>query len=226
MRTIEAPTIQQRPNDFLRPLEDRALLNADHPEHHRRIVWLLRHTGLRVGEARGLTLADVDLAEGQEAITVRTSKSVAGRRTVPLLPHLLPIVHEQLESVRAMGFVDPASPILCTRHGTAMTNNHIWRTVKRAAEQAGIRVVPCTCATTRQDRHRRDCPRTISGDNRSHVTPHTLRRTYGSDLINRGLRLETVSKLLGHANTTITERAYAQLLPSTIRSELTKALER
>lgn len=62
-----------------------------------------------------------------------------------------------------------------------------------------------------------------SGENRSAVSPHTLRRTFGSDLINRGLRLETVSKLLGHANTTITERAYAQLLAPTIRRELLEA---
>ena len=60
----------------------------------------------------------------------------------------------------------------------------------------------------------------MSGENRSSISPHTLRRTFGSDLINRGLRLETVSKLLGHSSTTITERAYAQLLAPTIRREL------
>jgi integrase len=224
MRTIEGPSSQQRPNDFLRPHEDEALLGADIPDHRRRVVWLLRHTGLRVGEARSLMLADIDLAPGQETITVRSSKSAAGRRTIPLMPHLLPIAHEQIARVREMGFLDPTAPVLCTRHGTAMTSTQLWRTVKRAAETAGVRVVGCTCGTTRQDRHLRDCPRTRSGDNRSLVTPHTLRRTYGSDLINRGLRLETVSKLLGHASTTVTERAYAQLLPSTIRSELTRAL--
>jgi site-specific recombinase XerD len=32
------------------------------------------------------------------------------------------------------------------------------------------------------------------------VTPHTLRRTYASDLINRGVPLEHVSKMLGHAD--------------------------
>ena len=35
--------------------------------------------------------------------------------------------------------------------------------------------------------------------------------------------LYTVSKLLGHSNTTITERAYAQLLAPTIRKELFEA---
>jgi integrase len=60
----------------------------------------------------------------------------------------------------------------------------------------------------------------------SDVTPHTPRRTFGSHLLNHGLRLEVVSKLLGHTNTTITEQAYAQLLDDTTRRELLHALQR
>ena len=107
-----------------------------------------------------------------------------------------------------------------------MTTNYLWRVVKRVALEAGVRPIECTCATTRQDRHAPDCPRTRSGENRSLVSPHTLRRTFGSDLINRGVRLEAVSKLLGHSTTTITERAYAQLLGPTIRRELLEAFGR
>jgi integrase len=40
------------------------------------------------------------------------------------------------------------------------------------------------------------------------------------------VRLEAVSKLLGHSNTTITERAYAQLLAPTIRREMLEAFGR
>ena len=58
VRTIDTPPSPQRPNDFLRPHEDRAILNADCPHHHRIIVWLLRHTGVRVAEAQALTVAD------------------------------------------------------------------------------------------------------------------------------------------------------------------------
>jgi len=56
------------------------------------------------------------------------------------------------------------------------------------------------------------------------ATPHTLRRTFGSYLLNKGLRLEVVSKLLGHSSTVVTERAYAELLGSTIRDELLAVL--
>jgi site-specific recombinase XerD len=56
------------------------------------------------------------------------------------------------------------------------------------------------------------------------LKPHTLRRTFRSHLLNKGVRLEVVSKLLGHANTAITERAYARLEDQTIRDEMMKAL--
>ena len=49
------------------------------------------------------------------------------------------------------------------------------------------------------------------------MSPHTLRRTFGSDLLNRGVRIEVVSRQLGHADTRITEKAYAKLLRSTQR---------
>jgi len=222
-RTIEIPTCPQRPNDFLRPHEDRALLNADCPHHHRIIVWLLRYTGIRVAEAQALRVGDVDVTPDLETVTVRSGKTAAATRTIPLLPQLLPLIHEHLEHVGRGMRLSSHAPFLPTSHGTPVTTNYMWRVVKRVACEAGVRPIACTCGTKRQDRHDRGCPRTTSGENRSSVSPHTLRRTFGSDLINRGLRLETVSKLLGHSSTTITERAYAQLLEPTIRKELLEA---
>jgi len=204
--------------------EDRALLSADCSHHHRIVVWLLRYTGVRVAEARALTVADLDLTPEGEALTIRGGKTAAATRTIPILPQLVPLVHEHLEFLRGRLSTSSDTPLLATERGTAMTTNYLWRVVKRVAYEAGVRPVPCTCATRRQDRHARGCPRTMSGENRSSISPHTLRRTFGSDLINRGLRLETVSKLLGHSSTTITERAYAQLLAPTIRRELFEAL--
>ena len=44
-------------------------------------------------------------------------------------------------------------------------------------------------------------------------------RTFGSHLPNEGMRLETVSKLLGHSDVRVTQAAYAQLEDSTVRDE-------
>jgi integrase len=48
----------------------------------------------------------------------------------------------------------------------------------------------------------------------------TLRRTFGSDLLNRGARIEVVSAQLGHSSVKVTEQAYAKLLTATQREEL------
>lgn len=52
---------------------------------------------------------------------------------------------------------------------------------------------------------------------------HLFRKTYGTRLLNRGVRLETVSKCLGHSSTQITQMAYAKLLKQTIIDEVKEA---
>lgn len=49
---------------------------------------------------------------------------------------------------------------------------------------------------------------------------HLFRKTYGTRLLNRGVRLETVSRCLGHSSTQITQAAYAKLLKTTIIQEV------
>ena len=53
---------------------------------------------------------------------------------------------------------------------------------------------------------------------------HLFRKTYGTLLLNKGIRLETVSKCLGHANTKITQQAYAKLLSQTVIDEVKKII--
>ncbi len=56
------------------------------------------------------------------------------------------------------------------------------------------------------------------------LTTHVARRTYATTLLNRGVRIETVSKCLGHANVRITQAAYAEFLDDTIIKEVEKVL--
>ncbi len=224
MRRIACPPAGQSSNDWLRPGEDAALRACAGTLQERFLVALLRWSGLRVGEACALTLADLELSPGREALTVHRSKTAAGRRTVPLVPELRPLLLLWLQELERRGMDAPSVPLLATRHATALRHSFVWRLVKRMAFRAGVRPLPCTCGAARA-RHARGCPRTQNGQNLSEVSPHTLRRTFGSDLLNRGLRLEVVSKLLGHASTVVTERAYAELLDDTMRRELLRVLE-
>ena len=74
--------------------------------------WLLR-TGVRVAEARALTVADLDLSPEGESLTVRGSKSPAATRTIPLLPQLFPLVHEHLKFPEAAHGRDARDPTAC-----------------------------------------------------------------------------------------------------------------
>ncbi len=224
MRLIVAPVVPQRPNDRLLPREDLALLSAPRTPEERIIIWLLRWTGLRVSEATRLVVGDVDLASGREAIHVRSSKTEKGVRVVPVVPELLPELESWFGYLASSGRAGSDVPVLATSRGSAMKSTFIWRVVKRVAARAGVREVVCTCGSLSEEVHVAGCSRGKSGENRSRVSPHTLRRTFATDLLNRGVRLEVVSKLLGHANTSVTQRAYATLLDSTARLELFRAL--
>ena len=203
MRSIDAPRVEQRSNDWLQPAEDRALASALIPAHERFIVMLLRWTGLRVSEAVSVTTSDIDVTSGAETLFVRESKTPAGRRAIPLLPPLLSELHAWNAAFSRESAPRTGVPLLATRNGSPMKPTYVWRVVKRASFRAGIRVVACTCGSG-TTRHARDCARTRSGEHLSRVSPHTLRRTFGSHLLNRGVRLEVVSKLLGHASTSVT----------------------
>jgi len=110
-----------------------------------------------------------------------------------------------------LGYLDkhgraaPDAYFLSTRNGTPMQANQARDLVKRCSRRAGVRV-------------------TGDGTHDSSVSCHTLRRTFGSYLLNKGARLETVARLLGHADTRTTERCYAALLPDTVRDDMWKAL--
>jgi integrase len=225
MAAIVAPSLEQRPNDFLRPFEDAALLDCNSPPAERLVVWLLRWTGLRVAEACALRLQDLDLTPDLESLIVRKSKTTAGMRTIPLVPNLIPELRTWLDLLERRGVVSPQAYVLSTATGAAYKPTFVWRIVKRAGARAEVRPVACECGSGRRSRHDRGCPRTVSGENLSAITPHTLRRTFGSYLLNRGLRLEVVSRLLGHSSTVVTERAYAELLAPTIRDEFLAVLK-
>jgi len=223
MLAIDLPSIEQKQNDWLRQAEDEALLGAYmSTDDERIIVWFLRWSGLRIGEALSLPIKDVDLAEG--LIYVRKSKTPRGKRAVPIAPQLRPQITRWLEVLASRGLYEPNGPFFATRTGKPWTAQYAEKIIRRVAHRAGVRVVSCTCGSKKSTRHEPGCPRTKSGERLSDVTPHTLRRTFGSYLLNQKVRLEVVSALLGHSSTQITERAYAELQAQTIRTEMLDAL--
>jgi len=199
---IKAPRVRRKPNDRLSAEEDGAMLKACSTEQETTLVWLLRWTGLRVGEALALSAEDVDIVRRE--IRVSASKTPSGVRAVPIVDELGAVLLSRLDTLRSRDDWSPRIPLLATRRGTPMKEQFAWRLVKRVAHRAGVRTLPAPALSS--------------------VTPHTLRRTYGSDLLNRGVRMEAVSKLLGHADVRVTAACYAELLDETVRDEVRRAM--
>ena len=97
---------------------------------------------------------------------------------------------------RRRGLYRKDGPLFPSRHGNPWTQQYAQKIIRRVGDRVEI----------------------------ERLTPHRLRRTFGSYLLNEGVRLEVVSKLLGHRSTEVTEEAYAELLDQTVRKEMLAAL--
>jgi integrase len=195
MLPIQPPTPDPKVNDWLRRSEDEALLSAFFKtEDEHIIVWFLRWTGLRLGEALSLLVSDLDLLE--VTVYVRKSKTARGKRAVPITAELRPRIKQWLVVLDGRGLCRKDGPLFPSRHGNPWTQQYVQKIVRRVGDRVEI----------------------------ERLTPHRLRRTLGSYLLNEGVRLEVVSKLLGHRSTEVTEQAYAELLDQTVRKEMLAAL--
>lgn len=165
-----------------------ALLDAPDPARPlgRRDVALLEFlygTGARVSEAVALDLEDVDLDSATAVVTGKGDK----QRLVPLGTHVVTAVNEYLPdrlSLRRPG-ADPGALFLNNRGGR-LTRQGVWAIVRKAAAAAGID----------EDR----------------VSPHVLRHSAATHMVERGADLRTVQELLGHATITTTQ-VYTRVTP-------------
>ncbi len=100
--------------------------------------------GLRYGELAGLTRSDIDLAD--ETITIRRQlqetdngviswgppKTDAGKRSVAVPPHLLPLIAEHLDTIS----LDPDQLLFPSPEGTPLRNSNFNRRIWRPAVDA------------------------------------------------------------------------------------------
>lgn len=194
MSAIESPRIEVGPPDWLKPEEDAKLLGCQMDD---------------AGEDHHLSAADDHHAcrggACPQVVGCRLrgwddplEKSKFGKsRIIPIVPELLPHLRHWAAVLKGKGVFARNAPVLCARNGTPMVTQHIEKLVARVRVRAEL-----------QDR----------------LHPHKLRKTFGSNLLNRRLRIEVVSALLGHSHVGITQKYYASLLDSTIRAEVMAAL--
>jgi integrase/recombinase XerD len=163
----------------------------------RALLELLYAAGLRVSEALNLDLEHLMLEAGLVRVVGKGDKE----RIVPVgeiaegwLARYL--AWPRSAWLQAGGLGDgPGSPIFVTAQGKRLTRTRAWAIVKAAAEQAGL------------------------GDR---VSPHTLRHSFATHLLEGGADLRVVQELLGHA-TISTTQLYTHVTGERIREVYSRA---
>ncbi len=139
------------------------------------MIELLYAAGLRVSELVGLKLQDVNL----EAGFVRVLGKGAKERIVPIGHIALNTVHHYIDQARPRLLKGGASRYLfVARAGKPMTRQGFWKNLKTYAQKADIR---------------------------KPVTPHTIRHSFASHLLEGGADLRAIQEMLGHADISTTQ---------------------
>jgi integrase/recombinase XerD len=177
---IELPKAGRKLPEFLSVEEIEDLIaqpRLDNPRglRDRAMLEVIYATGLRVSELVKLKVEGLDLHLG----VVRAFGKRRKERLVPLGDQALEAVKAYLEQGREKMLSGRRSPFLfVTARGSAMTRQAFWKNLKRYAHLAGI-------------------PREIS--------PHQLRHSFATHLLERGADLRSVQAMLGHADISTTE---------------------
>ncbi len=181
---IDIPRFTHKQPVFLTFAEVDRLLDApprDSPEgiRDKAMLEVLYATGLRVSELVSLSLRDVDLNVGYVRATGKGNK----QRLVPLGEEAIDSVRLYLLDARTAllkrkGGATASVAIFVTRRGSPMTRQSFWKNLKKYVTIADIR-------------------RSIS--------PHKLRHSFATHLLERGADLRAVQALLGHADISSTQ---------------------
>jgi integrase/recombinase XerD len=148
---------------------------------------VLYATGLRVGELVALRLNDVNLDRN----FVRTSGKGSKDRVVPLGDYAAEALERYLSQARP-ALLQGRSSEFCfvSRRGGRLTRQAFWRRLKIYARQAGLS---------------------------SEVSPHQVRHSFATHLLEHGADLRTVQEMLGHASIATTE-IYTHVLRQRVRT--------
>jgi integrase/recombinase XerD len=157
------------------------LLDACSPDHalglrDRALLEFLYSTGARISEAVGLDLDDIDLADRSALLRGKGGK----QRLVPIgRPSVAAIEAYRVRSRPGLATLGRGvAALFLNARGGRLSRQGAWQVLRSAAERAGV-VEP--------------------------VSPHTLRHSFATHLLEGGADVRVVQELLGHASVTTTQ---------------------
>jgi len=160
-------------------------LNEPRGVRDRSVLELLYATGMRASECLGLTLDDVNLSAGYVVCTGKGRK----QRLVPVGAEAARWVSCYLRDVRPLSTrVRDSGRLFVNPRGGRLSRQSLWTIVRRAAARAGLR---------------------------QRMSPHVLRHSFASHLLEGGADLRSIQAMLGHADIATTQ-IYTHLPSATL----------
>lgn len=192
--TLDSPKVRKYVPTSIPEEEVERLLKA--PTMHNTIrsvrdtalLELLYATGMRVSEVVALDVEDVDL----ESSTVHCINRIGKHRErfIPIYRRAAEALSSYLEQSRPRLLRDDNEAALILNHrGRRLTRQGLWLIIKKYVAEAGLDPT---------------------------VTPHTLRHSFATHLLNGGADVHQVQGLLGHANVSTTQ-VYTQINQKKLR---------
>ncbi len=179
-REVEPPRLDGRLPDVLSEAEVEELLaapDAGHPlgVRDRALLEVVYATGLRVSELVGLGLAGVRRDAGYILVSGKGGK----QRVVPLGEEALDWLARYLDWARPLLLDSRATDrLFVSRRGGGLTRQAVWYRIRKYAREAGIA---------------------------KPLSPHTLRHSFATHLLNHGADLRSLQMLLGHSDLSTTQ---------------------
>ncbi|WP_057745056.1 site-specific tyrosine recombinase XerD [Liquorilactobacillus capillatus] len=180
MQLIDAPKRKEHLPEVLSTKEvEKLLASPDTGQklglRNRAILEVMYATGLRVSEVVNLKLSDLHLSMG----LIQTMGKGSKERLVPIGDQAIKWAEQYLQQARPKLLGQKRSPYLfLNNHGHKLTRQGIWKNLKAEVLKTGI---------TKK------------------VTPHTLRHSFATHILENGADLRVVQELLGHADIATTQ---------------------
>ncbi len=169
-----------------RLLEQPTKLSTPEAKRDKAMLELLYASGMRVSELVSLNLGDVDLENGYVRCLGKGSKE----RVIPIAPQAALSVAEYVKEVHPrLVHNENEQALFLNLRGDRLTRQGFWQILKGYAKMAKLEV---------------------------EITPHTLRHSFATHMLNGGADLRSVQELLGHANISTTQ-IYTHLTSEHIR---------
>ncbi len=173
-------------------LEQPAKLSTSEARRDKAMLELLYASGMRISELVSLNMGDVDMDGGY----VRCFGKGHKERIIPIHAQAVRMVREYTEEVRPKLLRNKSEQALFLNpRGERLTRQGFWQKLKEYARTANLD---------------------------AKISPHTLRHSFATHMLNGGADLRSLQELLGHANISTTQ-VYTHLTTEHIRSTYEKA---